>query len=305
MNIEHVIIGNLPAVRLRSADGAEATVTLYGAHLVSWIPAGGSERLFCSTRSAMDGSKAIRGGIPLIFPQFSERGSGMRHGFARLSHWRLAGSGGGTQSSYAEFALDDGDKLGAPWPHRFSLLFRVEIGANSLDLTLKVRNTGNEAFSFSAALHTYLAASDVQSLRIEGLQHCSFQDQTVPGAAIRPQAEAELAVDVGGAGGAGGGTATETSGNAGGPLDRIYFDAPSTLALRDPGAGQRIELQRRGFTDIVVWNPGPQAGLSDLGAEEYKRFACIEPACIGQLSLRGGTEWTGFHRILAQATQER
>jgi glucose-6-phosphate 1-epimerase len=297
MNLEHVTIGSLPAVRLRTADGAEATVTLYGAHLVSWIPAGGKERLFCSTRSAMDGSKAIRGGIPLIFPQFSERGSGMRHGFARLSHWRLARSGDDTESSFAEFELNDRDKLGAPWPHRFSLLFRVAITADFLDLTLQVRNTGKEAFFFSTALHTYLAASDVQFLRIEGLQQCSFQDQTVPGAASRPQAEAELAVDVGSAGGAGD--------SGGGPLDRIYSGTPSTLVLRDPGAGQRIELHQRGFTDTVVWNPGPQAGLSDLAPEEYKRFVCIEPACIEQLTLQGGAEWTGFHRLLARTTEER
>lgn len=294
MNIEHVTIGGLPAVRLRTADGAEATMTLYGAHVVSWIPAGGKERLFCSTRSAMDGSKAIRGGIPLIFPQFSERGSGMRHGFARLSHWRLARSGDDAGSSFAEFALNDSDALGAPWPHRFNLLFRIEIKARTLDLTLRVQNTGSEAFHFSAALHTYLAASDVQSLRIEGLQQCDFQDQTVPGSSIRPQAEAQLAVDVEG-------TMNPKSkeGHAGGPLDRIYFGTPSPLILRDPGARQCIELHQRGFSDTVVWNPGPQAGLSDLAPEEYKHFVCIEPACIEVQTLDAGAEWTGFHRILA------
>ena len=52
--------GQLPAVHLTAADGAQAIVTLYGAHLVSWKSAGGSEHLFCSARSALDGSKAIR-----------------------------------------------------------------------------------------------------------------------------------------------------------------------------------------------------------------------------------------------------
>src|SRR5437868_277774 len=85
--------GELAAVRLKAPDGAEATVTLYGAHLVSWKDATGQERLFLSARSALDGSKAIRGGVPVIFPQFAARGAGMRHGFARVLAWRLRETG--------------------------------------------------------------------------------------------------------------------------------------------------------------------------------------------------------------------
>jgi hypothetical protein len=33
-------------VHLRAADGANTIVTTYGAHVVSWIPAGGDERIF-------------------------------------------------------------------------------------------------------------------------------------------------------------------------------------------------------------------------------------------------------------------
>eukprot|EP01041_Mallomonas_annulata_P020387 gene20387-40137_t len=67
-----IVHGALPAVRIASGDGAEAIVTLYGAHLVSWNTADGAERLFCSVKSAMDGSRAIRGGVPIIFPLFAE-----------------------------------------------------------------------------------------------------------------------------------------------------------------------------------------------------------------------------------------
>ena len=81
--------GSLPAVRLTAADGAQATVALFGAHLLSWRTADGKERLFCSSQTALDGSKAIRGGVPVIFPQFNVRGDGPRHGFARVSTWRL------------------------------------------------------------------------------------------------------------------------------------------------------------------------------------------------------------------------
>ena len=94
MSATTINFGQLPALQLRAPDGAEATITLYGAHLVSWkavTTAGGpaQERLFLSSLSALDGQKAIRGGVPVIFPQFAERGTGMRHGFARVSTWRV------------------------------------------------------------------------------------------------------------------------------------------------------------------------------------------------------------------------
>ncbi len=76
-------IGQLDALELHTADGASATISLYGAHLLSWQTADGRERLFLSERAVLDGSSAIRGGVPLIFPQFAARGNGQRHGFAR------------------------------------------------------------------------------------------------------------------------------------------------------------------------------------------------------------------------------
>lgn len=159
--------GALPAVRITSPDGAEATVTLYGAHLVSWKTAEGAERLFLSKKSALDGGKAIRGGVPIIFPQFAERGAGMRHGFARVSTWRLAADGSAT------FILTQDDlapAMAQAWPHRFELRLAVKLDASTLSLTLDVRNTGSEAFLFSSALHTYFAVSGVDAIAIGGVQ---------------------------------------------------------------------------------------------------------------------------------------
>src|ERR1700712_4949075 len=90
--IAMVEVGTLPAVRMTAADGAEGTGALFGAHLLSWKTGDGKERLFCSSHTAIDGSKPIRGGVPVIFPQFNVRGPGLRHGFARVSTWRLVDS---------------------------------------------------------------------------------------------------------------------------------------------------------------------------------------------------------------------
>jgi glucose-6-phosphate 1-epimerase len=50
----------------------------------------GAEMLYLSSKSAMDGSKAVRGGIPICFPNFGPWKFGAQHGFARTSNdWKV------------------------------------------------------------------------------------------------------------------------------------------------------------------------------------------------------------------------
>lgn len=170
MTISMTEYGALPAVRICAADGAEAIVTLYGAHLISWKTADGRQRLFCSAKSTLDGSRAIRGGVPVIFPQFAERGTGMRHGFARVSNWRLVASG----DTSATFELTNAD-LAQPWPHGFALKLTVALEGDALSMSLEVNNTGSDAFAFSSALHTYFLVDDIRAVRVKGVQHGELQ----------------------------------------------------------------------------------------------------------------------------------
>jgi glucose-6-phosphate 1-epimerase len=59
-------------------------------------------------------------------------------------------------------------------------------------------------------------------------------------------------------------------------------------------------LNQKGFVDAVVWNPGPNAGLSDMADDEYRSFICIEPAGIEPVSLPAGSEWQGCHRVVVR-----
>lgn len=261
--------GQLPAVCITAQDGAQAIVTLYGAHLVSWKSSDGRERIFCSTKSALDGSRAIRGGVPVIFPQFAERGTGMRHGFARVSTWRLANSGEqGALSwaalSWAAFALAPPDldpAHGKAWPHGFALELQVALQGGRLELSLDVRNDGAEAFAFSCALHSYCLLDQLGSASIHGLQ---------PGA---------LQIDD--------------------KYDEIFRTIGPQLELRQPGS--TLTLRQQGFPDVVVWNPGARdaAALADLDDAEYQQFVCIEPALIEPHTLVPGASWRGWHRIEA------
>src|SRR2546421_11248220 len=47
--------------------GESVHVLLYGAAITSW-KSNGKENLFLSEKAVLDGSKAVRGGIPLVFP---------------------------------------------------------------------------------------------------------------------------------------------------------------------------------------------------------------------------------------------
>lgn len=258
----HTTIGQLPAIRIEAPDGAHATITLYGAHLVSWKGADGKERMFMSGKSVLDGSKAIRGGVPVIFPQFAERGKGMRHGFARVSNWRLEDSGLEDGAAWANFDLAAGDlptSVADAWPHTFALCLRVAVRANELSMTLTVRNLGAAPFPFSAALHTYHLVPDVCEVRIEGISsdEISIIDK----------------------------------------LDEVYPHVAGRAQLAT-SAGTLV-LEQSGFTDAVVWNPGAvdAAALSDMENDEYKRFVCIEPAVLDPVTLEAGDSWTGTYRV--------
>lgn len=268
--------GALPAVQIIAADGAQATVSLFGAHLLSWKTADGKERLFVSSQTPLDGSKAIRGGVPVIFPQFNVRGPGLRHGFARVSTWRLSDSGGDGGSSFMEFSLDQSDlsaEHAQAWPHAFVLTLRFTLHGDTLAFEFTAHNPGEQAFPFGVALHTYYDVGHLDATSISGLQHQQYTDHHQ-----HTSTQEFPALHF-----------TEKH-------DRLYKSTPG-LTLNTANATLRLEQQ--GFSEWVVWNPGQAdaAALVDLADGEYVRFVCIEPARIDQQPLAAGASWTGKHTI--------
>ncbi|EDN10389.1 predicted protein [Histoplasma mississippiense (nom. inval.)] len=65
-------------VQASLASGDSVIVNLLGATVVSWKLANGDEQLFLSEKAVLDGSKPIRGGIPLVFPVFGPPPKTMR-----------------------------------------------------------------------------------------------------------------------------------------------------------------------------------------------------------------------------------
>ena len=267
-----------PAVALQSSDGARATVLLHGGHLVSWIPAGGEEQLYVSPASQYGEGQAVRGGVPVIFPQFSTRGTLPRHGLVRTRGWQLAESPshGGHAQAVLRFAADDATR--ALWPHEFAAEITVSIVGRQLDIEFAVTNAGDTPFDFTVALHSYLRTNDVLKAQLEGLQGVKFEDNTTG------QWQQQW------------GDVTQLVGE----VDRLYHDAPSTLMLRE--LGRKLSITQADFTDVVVWNPGPEkaAQLSDLPDDDWRKMICVEAArVIDPVTLPPGAEWAGMQTFIA------
>src|ERR1700684_620899 len=77
-----------------TTSSCSAELYLQGAHLTHWQPAGEKPVLFLSEKSAFAPGKAIRGGVPVIFPWFGPRSDGKpgpAHGLARTALWEQEG----------------------------------------------------------------------------------------------------------------------------------------------------------------------------------------------------------------------
>ena len=76
-----------------TTDTATAEIYLQGAHVARWQPRSAEHPvLFLSPKSQFVPGKAIRGGVPLVFPWFAERKGGLpggMHGFARTLPWEI------------------------------------------------------------------------------------------------------------------------------------------------------------------------------------------------------------------------
>lgn len=260
---------------LSTADGAAATVCRHGAQVLGWRPRGAvRDLIYLSPRSIYADGAAIRGGIPVVFPQFSTFGPLTKHGLVRTRAWQIIEA-----SMPDRIALEsrDDDATRAVWPHAYHLRLDVALEAASLSTTLTVTNTGHTPLSFTAALHTYLAVQDVAAVRVRGLAGARGLDATD---ALREAVEAREAITFDG------------------EFDRVYPAFPGDLVLEEGDA--QVSLVREGFPDVVVWNPGAvkAAALSDLGTGDWRRFLCIEPAVFAPpVTLAAGANWRGMQRL--------
>jgi glucose-6-phosphate 1-epimerase len=248
---------------------ATAKVSLLGGQVLQFCPKhDGHERLFLSSSARWDGTKSIRGGIPLCWPWFgAHANSGANlpaHGYARTRRWRIVSVSDSSAGTHLLLQLDDCS--GAGFNGSASLQVQIDIGT-TLAITLITTNTGSTPFRLHAALHSYFSVSDIAAVELRGLQH-SYADKTRNWAHLPTPAPYTFSEET----------------------DRIHFHAAPRLTLH---TGSTVTtIASAGHDSIVVWNPWHtgSAAFVDLQGDDYRHFVCVETALTQSFMLAAGQE---------------
>jgi glucose-6-phosphate 1-epimerase len=281
--------------------GESVLVYLYGATVSSWKLATGEEQLFVSEKAHLDGSKPIRGGIPVVFPVFGPppknhaTSSLPQHGFARNSYWEFLGKssseslGNDTRKGDDSIVLDFGlssamlsEPFRKAWLYDFGLVYSVTLTKDSLRTSLRVQNQGNQPFEFQFLVHTYLRIKDISNIRIKNLQSKTYVDKTEN---YTVKTESSPAITI----------IQET--------DRVYQSLDPTVPIivaSSEDDNPIFSIFREGLDDITIWNPWVEKakGMSDFGDDEYKQMICVEPGFVsGWQALDAEDAWESGQTI--------
>ena len=271
-SIEAIEFHGIEALRLHGPRGATAVISKLGAQVLSWIPPDGKERLFLSDKAIFDGSVAIRGGVPVCFPQFAQLGDLPKHGFVRTRAWSLVAQRTADDYALVTFELASDDKTMALWPHAFHAELTLMLEGDRIDMEFCVTNTGGTPFEFTGALHSYLRVEHVEKIALEGLAGHDYRD-AIDGGLVAREEVTELVVES--------------------EIDRVYHNVRAPQVLHN--GKQSLAIQSQGFPDVVVWNPWVErcAGLQDMPANGWRHMLCVEAAVTQPVMLPAGEEWYG------------
>ena len=237
---------------------------LHGAHVTAWQPTGAEPGLFLSEKSVFAEDKAIRGGIPIVFPWFGSRTAspedprtdGPSHGFARTQVWKLDFGAYAADELHLSLSLEPTELSRSLGYDHFLLAYQITFG-RELRLRLSIANDGDRPMRAEEALHTYLHVGDVQQARVHGLFESEYLDKT-ENFARKTQTEPVLTIA--------------------GPTDRPYLNTTSPIVVDDPALHRRITVTKANSKTTVVWNPWANAGLADMSADGWRRMLCVESA---------------------------
>jgi|AGTN01.1.fsa_nt_gi Uncharacterized enzymes related to aldose 1-epimerase len=278
-----------------SSAACTAVIYLQGAHLAEWCPSGQQPVLFMSDRSMKAPGKAIRGGVPIVFPwfgartanEYSSRTDGPSHGFARTSEWQVVGAKVRGNDVILTLSLDPDDSTRSLGYDAFRLVYELVIGEN-LELHLTVENRSEETISFEEALHTYFLVGDARQISIHGLEGTDYFDKTDKFKRKR-QTESVLKLT--------------------GETDRPYVGAEAVVEISDPVFQRRIIVSKQNSRTTVVWNPWTEltAKLADMSPDGWMQMVCIETANALEdaIVLASGERHTMIAQIAAKVYEEQ
>ncbi|MCB0330130.1 MAG: hypothetical protein KDD70_10710 [Bdellovibrionales bacterium] len=271
----------LTKANLRLQGGTLLELYLKGAHITSWIPSGKTEVFYLSACSEFK-NDSIRGGIPIIFPQFGglevDKGRYPQmksHGFARHLIWKVCRTHAERGLVEIDLHLAQNDYALAEWPgNLFEAVLSVRL-AEQLELELKVSNVGDSSLRFGAGFHPYFQVENVPNAKVRGFQGLRYEDALD---AFTEKVQGEDFPDFSDA------------------VNRVYHEVPSSFALLDSASGRTISIQQEGFPDVVLWRAAAEYARekSDMGDGDHLAFVCVEPAAAStHIELPVNGTWIG------------
>lgn len=253
--------GDLPVVEINNSH-AQALISVYAGQVLSYRPKSAPEDLmFLSEKAYYQAGKAIKGGIPICWPWFGPDPEGKgraSHGFVRNRLWSVQSTTTTPeQETKVKLGLQDTSETREIWPHAFELSIEITVGT-TLSVELSTRNTGDQPFTITQALHTYFKIGDIASVKVAGLEDKEYIDKVDNGTQKHQSGLIAIAEEV----------------------DRIYTDVPSALVVEDPALNRKIHIHSTGSQTAIVWNPwiDNAAKMADLADDDYKKFVCVETA---------------------------
>lgn len=243
-----------------------------GGQVIQFFPAS----IFYESPLCFCQSVALRGGQPVLFPQFADRGALKKHGFARDVAWELV-------SDVREFTRHRvilmrefvaGEFVN--WPHEARLALDIECSSDIVKQTLIVENIGKNSFTWTGGVHPYFAVHDLMTAKLYGLMGASYTDRYAP---ERPLSGEDVL------------RWSEA------PCEKLFNVAPGLIL--DTGSC-KIKLETSGFDQWMVWNPGKEGAkaLEDLPDADWNKFVCVEPVCVDRpVLLKPGEKFVGKFNI--------
>jgi glucose-6-phosphate 1-epimerase len=270
--VESVTIDELNCWRISHGD-AELVVAQQGAHIVSYQLAGQQPLIWSNAQAAFKKGKAIRGGMPICWPWFGnlqrnpESVQAMRvsdepakaHGEVRAIDWELMGMAEDDDALIVDFIQPKAEGKLQGWPHNVGLKLSIRLD-EALNVSLVSYNSGTETVSFSQALHTYFAVSDVREISIKGLDGLRYIETLENWEERKQSGDLQFA----------------------GETDRIYLDTPDMLSIVDPQWQRKIHICTNGSKSAIVWNPWTEKtkSFNDMAADGWQGMVCVETANV-------------------------
>lgn len=257
-------IGQIEVIHIEN-EYANANISLFGAHVMSFIPKSDNrDRLWMSSEAIYDGKAPLRGGIPICWPWFSDRYPEANadlpaHGYVRDQNWTLVSTEDTFEGTL--LVLHPGHSVGPGFPYKTALQVTILVG-QSLKISVVTTNLENKDIRLTGALHTYFAVSDISDVILHGITGHYF-DKTRKYQQFNTPKHYEFDEET----------------------DRVHQCKANHITINFDK--KVTEVNSQGHDSIVVWNPwaANSESMKDMPDDGYRHMLCVETAITDGIAL--------------------